>query len=340
MDEHKSAGACTRCTEHQAAVLATPGKRECQSCFITGVGKKFKGNIRTKCGVRSQSILIGFSGGTASRCLVDLVAKAIDGEGRRKMKFRVGVAFINQSVLWDSGEENKLLVDFVRKQMSLYSQFEQFSVLESDFDPKVYEQIKNNDDLMHAFLQAERYRKLAEIAVKEGFDMVLLGSTCDRLAVDAFCNISAGRGFAAPEYASWTCERFGVRFGLPIKDCSAKDVAMYCFFEKLDSMSSMKFHPQEGLFPSVYSLTQSVISNLQSKFCNTIPNVMRTMEKLVLPNHDSRKCRFCGEPISHMDVEFYSSIEKEIFSMTAEPESKLEVNKDMCFYCFENFRFQ
>eukprot|EP01006_Ploeotia_vitrea_P056029 TRINITY_DN68056_c0_g3_i2.p1 TRINITY_DN68056_c0_g3~~TRINITY_DN68056_c0_g3_i2.p1 ORF type:complete len:398 (+),score=209.28 TRINITY_DN68056_c0_g3_i2:542-1735(+) len=131
-----------------------------------------------------------------------------------------------------------------------------------------------------------RGRLLAYLAQQHKMDKVVLGTTANRTAVDIISNTSKGRGFAVPAVVQSIEMRHNTLMCRPNKALLKRTVAMYNRATQLDQHVRVAPDFATGLVGAkggIDKLAEQFVELLQSKFDHSIPNVIRTCEKLQRP---------------------------------------------------------
>lgn len=250
---------------------------------------------------------------------LDLFVKCITENNRKKMLFRVIVVHVDEMDLFGRQESDEQalesLTDAVRLitaeldaceyvPLPLFRDDEEAAAvreaMSSLADPSEEEDV----------LKVLRYRCISSY-VKEHVPeccMVLLGSTADRLAIEALADTAKARGARAPGLVQYVHTQYDVSFGYPLRDTLSKDIGLYAHLQGIRTVSMSQLlstrrvsktrngDRSEGL--GISHVTERFVVELQSKFSNTVPNILKTFSKLETYD-DSRRCSVCTTPVDN-----------------------------------------
>jgi len=129
-------------------------------------------------------------------------------------------------------------------------------------------------------------RLLADTAKANGCSKLVCGDNATRFAANVIAATAKGRGFELSFDLQAVDERFGVSFVHPLRDDLSKAFAFYNHFNNLHAITkpSLLTGLRREKVPGVNALCEGFLANLQSKFSNTIYNILRTSQKLTLPD--------------------------------------------------------
>lgn len=149
-------------------------------------------------------------------------------------------------------------------------------------------------------LSTLRQHLLLHITRSEGYNKLMLGDSCTRLAMKLLSSISLGRGAQAALDTGFSDSRYGDVIAVrPMRDYSAKEIAYYNHLFSVPSVfiPGLDFKTSEK--DSIQRLTESFVTKLQAEFPSTVSTIYRTSEKLQTackaPSvlDDSPRCLMC-----------------------------------------------
>mmetsp|Transcript_1298 Transcript_1298/g.1960 ORF Transcript_1298/g.1960 Transcript_1298/m.1960 type:complete len:448 (+) Transcript_1298:568-1911(+) len=283
------------------------------------IANRFKASISRGVG-RTDSVLLGFSGGTASCCLMHLVAAAVGPEARRRMIFPVTVVHIDEGVVFQQclagSYENTLGV--LREMVVLSGlplkvvQIEDVYLpagvpifpkdgTESNSGDRLDRQRKvqllfssaSSPTAREDLLESLRLQLLLRVAEEGKFTKLVLGDSATRVAVRIISGTCKGRGYAVPTYVlpiDWrSYSDFNIGIVRPLCDVLAKECALYNSFHRIPTLQNTALDTlASSHLWSIDHLTEALIAKLQVDYPFTVHNITRTSQKLTVEGAVSR----------------------------------------------------
>ncbi|XP_052816794.1 cytoplasmic tRNA 2-thiolation protein 2-A-like [Mya arenaria] len=107
---------CLKCKKEPAVLITRVNDAFCRSCFQVYVTHKFRAAIgKTKLVRDGETILVAFSGGSASAALLHLIQEGLSQRAHKKLRFTPGVLFIDEGgSTCQTVEERKSSCDHVK----------------------------------------------------------------------------------------------------------------------------------------------------------------------------------------------------------------------------------
>jgi len=290
---------CCKChVEESVIVIGTSGKF-CTKCFKAYYVHKFRASLGKNPVVRhGQSVALAFSGGLASASLLQLLRDGLDPTLPKRFKFSVCVIFICDSSTTQEQKqkvvEQVAAVDFEchvvqLEEILLYDYLgrkRNNRAAESDLQTtwQTICSLLRNDTIREEFLHRMRCRLLSIKGKELGIDHILLGESSSRLAVKTMQNVVLGRGASIHDESSFMgfegYKEIGVGFLRPLKDISAKEIAIYNSLCKIKSIFISNISTLQDANSSIQNLTEQFLLNLSAGFPATETTVYRTANKI------------------------------------------------------------
>lgn len=89
---------CMKCRTENAILITRVNDAFCRDCFMVYVTHKFRATIGKSKLVRDgEKVLVAFSGGPASSCLLHLITEGLSQRAHKKLRFLPGLIFIDES---------------------------------------------------------------------------------------------------------------------------------------------------------------------------------------------------------------------------------------------------
>jgi cytoplasmic tRNA 2-thiolation protein 2 len=129
---------------------------------------------------------------------------------------------------------------------------------------------------------------LIKYAEENSCTSILFGDTSTALAVSSIAETAMGMGAGFIADKGVETEWYGVPVARPIRDVSAKEVALYCYFNTLPTVGET----EKDRGNSIARLTQDFLLGLDKEFPSTLMTINRTLGK-VQPG-DGGRCGDCG----------------------------------------------
>ncbi|KDP26051.1 hypothetical protein JCGZ_21084 [Jatropha curcas] len=302
---------CVKCKTNQPISATSGGRggggddtRFCGDCFRSNLYGKFRLAVTSHAMVTpSDNVLVAFSGGPASRVLLQFVnemqrraQKNFDASKDRSLPvFGIGVAFIDESAVYpvpsekfDEGiREMKLVVsnlalptkklhvvpiENIYTSDSIDGKDKLAKILNAVTDPTGKE-----DLLLHL-----RTLALQKIASENGYSRLVLGSCMSRIACHVLTETVKGKGYSLSADIQYVDARWDIPVVLPLRDCTAQELNLLCRLDGLKNLQLLNSPP-----PSINSLVSSFVSLLQEDNPSRECTIVRTAGKLT-PFHFNR----------------------------------------------------
>jgi len=101
-----------------------------------------------------------------------------------------------------------------------------------------------------------------------------------------------------PFYTALEEQRYdGVKIVKPMRDCAAKEVALFDHYRNLSFCSLPTFHTAQARDASIEKLVSSFLVGLDTQFPSTINIVARTTSKLTSNDVTETRCTLCAMSI-------------------------------------------
>ncbi|KAL0480981.1 cytoplasmic tRNA 2-thiolation protein CTU2 [Acrasis kona] len=145
-----------------------------------------------------------------------------------------------------------------------------------------FKQLSAREDALRQLVQTA----ILNFAQENNFSNVITAESASNLSIRVITEICKGRGFNIPLITSYddSSTHEGVRILRPLKDKLAKEIAFYNAVEKLKPVFIPDITTGTPLKSSVDRLVEEFISSLQANFPSTVHAILRTTEKLKVPN--------------------------------------------------------
>jgi hypothetical protein len=281
---------CYKCNQNLAVLSGT--HPQCRDCLVAAFDKRFKGNLRNKLGIMRESrVIAAVSCGSSSLAMAHLLKRALF-EANKRMLFSVVVVYIDESEIWtrhaggtEHFEELRDRVNSVLEELS-----GSFTIVRvaanterifQEFEQKDNEKISLSEK--QEIVDRVRLEKLFCIAEEHQAQMILLGDCADRIAISTIRATAQGKGKQVAQLAKYVQSHPSnqIQLGYPMKDFFSRDLAMLNRIYRTSPTSLPTFcsrkGPKEG---GIGHLCENFITHLQSRFPNTVSNILRTAEKL------------------------------------------------------------
>ncbi|XP_012934882.1 cytoplasmic tRNA 2-thiolation protein 2 [Aplysia californica] len=165
------------------------------------------------------------------------------------------------------------------------------------------------------FIRNLRNQLIVCIARQMGFTKILTAECSTRLGVRILTDVSQGRGSQVALNTGFSDARNGdVMFVRPVRDLNAKELTLYNNMFGVDSVFIPCITTKGQPGASIERLAETFVTGLQADFASTVSNIVRTSEKLGLPDLNSTKCVLCQSPLD-TDVGSASALRAVEFSL-------------------------
>eukprot|EP00742_Colponemidia_sp_Colp-10_P008950 GILJ01009724.1.p1 GENE.GILJ01009724.1~~GILJ01009724.1.p1 ORF type:complete len:463 (+),score=67.97 GILJ01009724.1:56-1444(+) len=313
---------CFKCKNK--AQIKSRSDKYCKSCFLDITEHEFKAALRTNVGVRyHDKVLVAYSGGLNSSALLHLAYRSIDPSAPRRMGVEIGVVHVNESPILNLPESDSAeFQSAVRAKVEAYGLPFFCANLEDVFElhPELNSAASasaaaedgitsplqklqalfasashatERDDLAEFF----RMKLILQIARREGYQKVMFGDSATRTAWRIFSATCKGRGLSLPLDLRYIDNRSDIPVLRPVKDFLAKETAFYCYWTQSLPSSSAVVGYRGNKSGSIHLLIEDFLAKLQNNFSSTIHTILRTAEKLKVPQPpvtDSPYCPLCN----------------------------------------------
>ena len=321
---------CMKCSSSEAVVVVRMDDPLCKTCFLAYFTHKFRATIGKARAIRAgEKVLLAFSGGPSSSAMLHLVCEGLSFRVPKKLRFEPGIAFIDEGEILKSSKEERLqyagqireiasktgfpfhqlnLEDVLglekstqgdaigrKKSGKLETGKDDAGKLKSLFDATVSMTAK--EDLLRIL----RHQLLLATARKEGYSKVMFAECATRISIRLLSDISQGRGGDLPYDTGFCDNRHGdVIFIRPMREFMSKEIALYNFFNNVETVQIMTLGTMTHSHASIDRLTEEFVSGLQADFPFTVSTIFRTGDKLSVKESDDdvAPCALCGVPMT------------------------------------------
>lgn len=147
-----------------------------------------------------------------------------------------------------------------------------------------------------------RERAFVEIAKRLNCEAIITGESSTVLATRLIEFTCTGRGFSLPFEAPGcfsSTERNGLVRIQPMADTGRKEISLLCHYLNLENTSLVPSRqPDFDLPPSIQSVTEEFITQLEADFPATVSTVTRTAEKITTAASSALpSCQLCSMPV-------------------------------------------
>lgn len=320
---------CMKCSSSEAVVVVRLNDPLCKTCFLTYFTHKFRATIGKARAIRAgEKVLLAFSGGPSSSAMLHLVVEGLSSRAPKKLRFEPGIAFIDEGeILKASKEERMKYAEQIRDKASK-TEFPFYQLnLEDIFAPEKSgqddamcckkpekrgtseqhtEKLKNLFDATSSLTAKEdllrtlRCQLLLVTARKKGYSKVMFADCATRISIRLLSDISQGRGGDLPYDTGFSDERHSdVIFIRPMREFMAKEIALYNFFNSVETVPITTLATMSHSHASIDHLTEKFVTGLQADFPFTVSTIFRTGDKLSIKDSsdDTIACALCGVPM-------------------------------------------
>ncbi|XP_061646609.1 cytoplasmic tRNA 2-thiolation protein 2 isoform X3 [Phyllopteryx taeniolatus] len=268
-----------------------------------------------------EKVLLAVSGGSSSSSMLRQVQEGLSQNAHKKLRFMPGIVYIDEGGALDQSVEERrqtvammedmfkatgfpfYIVPLEKQQASSYkSSLDHF--IRSNSGSCLTPEQKHETSLPYAqesqtqllqqlidcsktltakedILSMLRQHLLVHTARCEGYNKLMFGDNCTRLAVKLLSSISLGRGAQLAQDTSFSDSRYGDIISLrPMRDYSSKEIAYYRHIFNVPSVVTPNLHTKNKEKASIQRLTESFVNKLQVDFPSTVSTIYRTSEKL------------------------------------------------------------
>ncbi|XP_013408735.1 cytoplasmic tRNA 2-thiolation protein 2-A [Lingula anatina] len=341
---------CMKCGE-SAAVIIRVNDAFCRGCFLTYCTHKFRSAFGKSKLIRDgEKVLVAFSGGQSSTALLHLIQEGLSERAQKKLRFIPSFVFIDEGAVLNQTQEersetcqqvaallqqsgfpwNIISLEKIMQESNSLEKFElseQFESLHvSEKDQEELKSLWNSVKTLSAkeeMIRTLRSRLLVSIATAGGYSKVLVGDTGTKLSIRLLSDVAQGRGMHLPfETGFADCRHPEMKIVRPVRDFTAKEVAMYNAFHNLQPLVLPALTTKAASNASIERLTETFVTGLQADFPSTVSTIFRTGEKLSVEDMDSEvdRCQFCQAPLD-TNVPASSALNATLFSQSLSQKS-------------------
>ncbi|KAK7505766.1 hypothetical protein BaRGS_00003037 [Batillaria attramentaria] len=307
---------CVKC-QGTAVLVTRINDAFCKSCFQVYVVHKFRASIGKSKLIRDgEHVLVAFSGGASSSALLHLIEEGRSPRAHRKLRFTATVIYVDETGIlkWSAAEREEKELNLEKSDFSDMSDVSPIcwdvtsGTGESEFQARTAstERLQQlfaalpSDSAREEFLRVAKTRLLLAVARQRGFDKILVGDCSTRLSVRILTDMAQGRGSQVALDTSIGDKRYGdVMVIRPLRDLNSKEVALYNVLNQVETVFIPALTTKTAAGSSIDRLTETFITGLQADFPSTVPNIVRTSEKLGQAelNTSVGCCAFCQSPL-------------------------------------------
>ncbi|XP_061646612.1 cytoplasmic tRNA 2-thiolation protein 2 isoform X5 [Phyllopteryx taeniolatus] len=296
---------CVKCKEAIAVVVIRAGDKHCRDCFEQYFRHKFRAILgKNRVVFPGEKVLLAVSGGSSSSSMLRQVQEGLSQNAHKKLRFMPGIVYIDEGGALDQSVEERRQTVAMMEDMFKATGFPFYIVpLEKVLDlpssvivmaPSSSQQQESQTQLLQQLIDCSktltakedilsmlRQHLLVHTARCEGYNKLMFGDNCTRLAVKLLSSISLGRGAQLAQDTSFSDSRYGDIISLrPMRDYSSKEIAYYRHIFNVPSVVTPNLHTKNKEKASIQRLTESFVNKLQVDFPSTVSTIYRTSEKL------------------------------------------------------------
>jgi cytoplasmic tRNA 2-thiolation protein 2 len=300
---------CKKCNAAPSVIKLDFKHSTCMSCFLLYVRHKFRAALgSTKVVRRNSKVLVHFTGGVASVCLMDMIRIGFEQETHKRLCFEVDLVYVDENCVGSDGQDAGKRLEKVQEVAKVLEQFPNFECFyttiggrDSDelLDIKtltlesIQPVIENEKNFMKTFtalkslsskqdhLSVTRNGVLRHVANSRSCQYIFISDIALVLATRLLTNISLGRGSSTANDVAFCDDRIEeVKIVRPLRDLSEVEVTNYVKFLEFRYVDAVNFGDDHGQFASIQNLTSKFINGLQQNFSSTVSTVYRTCSKI------------------------------------------------------------
>lgn len=299
---------CRKCNTETSVIKLDFKESMCMTCFLVYGRHKFRATLGSSKIVRRNSkVLLHFTGGIASTCLMDMVRFSFENEIYKRLCFDMELVFIDEYCVSCDGDAVKRY-EKIQAIKSLLEQFPNFKCFyttiasTSDDELPLIENVTVED--IAAVIKSEKiflttFNALQSLTSKQDYlavarndvlrhsatslhcQYVFLADISLTLATRLLTNMSLGRGNSTAHDVAFCDDRIEtLKFVRPLKDLSEVEALSYVKFNNLRCLDTTNYGDDHGQFASIQNLTSMFINGLQQNFSSTVSTVFRTCSKI------------------------------------------------------------
>lgn len=174
---------------------------------------------------------------------------------------------------------------------------------------ELFENIKSptsKEDLLGYFIKAA----LIQVANEKGANKIIVNGTATKMAGKLISSFSKGRGLQLPEETGTVefLDEFGVAIGNPLRDfVLEREIVYYWYRRELKYIDSLSFEATPDDYKnSLNGLSQFFITDLHSKYSQTIHTLLRSVDKLHSHIEESTSLTRCSLCLGKLNKDEYS----------------------------------
>jgi len=276
---------------------------------------------------KGETVLACFSGGVSSTAMICMLNHCVASNPNWKLHFKWEYLFIDiGGVLSMSTEERAVLTQQIREVCTTMNEHNQvihiLSIEDMLFDGDVdrmrnfiFKQFRTmsvHEDLLNQMVKTCIYK----FASEKGFKNVLTAESANNMAVGVLSEVSKGRGYTVPLMVQLVDKTLNgipsyfpskdnnVTFIRPMRTFLANELGVYNYWMKVNKFSFVKdVTTKVGVRQStIHRLVEDFIYTLQKDYPSTVHAILRTIEKLKLPDQTTIRCSMCGTFLSKEDL--------------------------------------
>ncbi|CAM6129274.1 unnamed protein product [Calypogeia fissa] len=129
-------------------------------------------------------------------------------------------------------------------------------------------------------LEYLRMQAVQKVAQEEGYTKVVLGLCTTRIAARVIAATTKGRGYSLPADIQYLDARWPVPVALPLRDCVARELALFCHLSKFKTVFIQGLTTMAAPQTSLNNLAHSFVTVLQEENSSREYAIVRTTAKL------------------------------------------------------------
>lgn len=300
---------CNKCGTEDTSIVLNQIHSYCSDCFINTANHKFRSFLGKNKFIRSgERVIISFSGGLASTCMLQMVKESQAVTNPKKMPYNPIILFIDEGICKPSDIRQQRC----RKVFHAVSRFG-FPLYITTLEQAVFgnfttfTEVKTEEDIAHMFqpecvlgdkimsiissaktntakeslVRNFRIRALIEASRKLNIRNVFLGDNMSVIAVRILADVAQGRGSQLANSVGLLdirCNDVGLL--RPMREFSTVELTHFGAFYNLTICSDEDYSYWISDCTSIDQLTAKFISGLQATFPSTESTIFRTGDKL------------------------------------------------------------
>lgn len=336
---------CKKCNERQVVVKLNLKDAQCEPCFFQFARHKLRASMgQTKIIERGARVLLVFDGTIEACVMFDMVRHSVSLEQYKRLTIQPCAVYVDATCVSDlsvAGRQAHLMQ--TGKLLQHFGFESYYASIADDVQAIKFDSFKLDNELLSREQKfITKFNAIGNQTAKEDFQNVrLLNRYCEvasnvdcqyvfmptishQVAKTVLVNVALGRGKSVANDISFCDNRDknAVKIIRPMRNINSLEIDTYV---RLDAQLNQLVQNDESYFnsikkksaPSIQSLTQQFIDNLQENFASTVSTVFRTGDKISAAasthqhtNDDEVKpikqtCQFCH---SNLDYENSSTL--------------------------------